>query len=392
MGGIHGLTLGHIAGIRIRADWSLLLILGLLTGGLGVGVFPGALPGEAPWLDWLLAALAAVLFLGSLLAHELGHALVARRQGIAVDGITLWLLGGVSELRGNPGTPGAEARTTGAGLGVSAGLAAVFWGLTGILTMTAAPNAAVAVPAWLALMNTLLFVFNAVPALPLDGGRLLHAGLWRWRGSRDRATLSAARLGRAFGVILIVAGVAGIVLVGALGGIWLALIGWFLMGVATAEARQVQIGSALEGLHVRDVMASSPAPVPAWITVDLFVRSFSTARIDTAVPIADLGGRVVGLVSVRRAAAVPPWRRDAVRLQEIAVGVESVPTASPDEPLSDLVERMRGTAGQALVLDGDRPVGTVTLADILRAARLMGPTAWRRPAPGAPGPVGQPRA
>jgi predicted transcriptional regulator len=81
-----------------------------------------------------------------------------------------------------------------------------------------------------------------------------------------------------------------------------------------------------------------------------------------------------------------------VRLQEIAVGVESVPTASPDEPLSDLVERMRGTAGQALVLDGDRPVGTVTLADILRAARLMGPTAWRRPAPGAPGPVGQPRA
>ncbi len=392
MGGIHGLTLGHIGGIRIRADWSLLLILGLLTAGLGVGVFPGALPGEAPWLDWLLAAVAAVLFLGSLLAHELGHALVARRQGIAVDGITLWLLGGVSELRGDAATPGAEARTTGAGLGVSVGLAAVFWGLTGILTMTGAPNAAVAVPAWLALMNTLLFAFNAVPALPLDGGRLLHAGLWRWRGSRDRATLSAARLGRGFGVILIVAGVAGIVLVGALGGIWLALIGWFLMGVATAEARQVQIGSALEGLHVRDVMASSPATVPAWITVDLFIRSLSAARIDTAVPIADLGGRVVGLVSVRRAAAVPPWRRDAVRLQEIAVGVESVPTASPDEPLSVLVERMRGTAGQALVLDGDRPVGTVTLADILRAARPMGPTAWRRAAPRAPDPVGQPRA
>jgi Zn-dependent protease len=366
-----GIPLGRIAGIRIRADWSLLVIFGLVAATLAAGVFPANLPGQSVWLDWFLAIVATALFYVSLLAHEMAHALVARRQGTPVEGITLWLFGGAARLRGEPASSGDEARTTAAGLAVTLVLGVLFWSLWEILQGLGASPAMAIVPAWLALMNLLLLVFNAVPALPLDGGRLLHAALWRWRGSRDRATLAAAPLGRAFGVLLMVAGVVSFLLMGGLGGLWLALVGWFLMGAAGTEERQVRVAAALQGLRVADVMTASPTVVPAWITVDAFLGHIALTQRATASPIADLSGQVIGVVNLRRLAAVPLQRRSTVRLQEVAAKLDSIAVAAPGELVIDVARRMPGHPDDgALVFDQGRLVGSLSGADIARAIQI----------------------
>jgi Zn-dependent protease len=321
----------------------------------------------------LLAAIAAGAFYASLLAHELAHAVVARRQGTPVEGITLWLFGGVAQLRGEAASPGDEARTTGAGLAVTVGLTVLFGGLTAVLLVAGATDVVVAVPAWLTFMNALLAVFNAIPALPLDGGRLLHAALWRRRGSRDGATLTAARLGRGFGIVLIAGGALAFAALGLYSGLWLALIGWFLMGAASAEAARVRIGASLHGLRVRDVMAPVPGIVPGWLTVDAFAGHLDPAAPLGPILVGDVGGRVVGMVSLRRLAGVPRGSRGAVRLQDVAIDLKSLPSASPDEPLLDLVGRMRTDAeGRALVFEEGRLVGIVSTSDIARAAGSAG--------------------
>jgi Zn-dependent protease len=183
-----------------------------------------------------MGIVSAFLYLGSILLHELGHALQARREGVETDGITLWLLGGVSRFHGDFTTPEAELRTAGAGPLVSLVLGGLFVGLAQLVR---SPVSVEAVAAWLGYSNLILFVFNILPALPLDGGRVFHALLWRATGSRARATRIAAGVGRAFGYLL-VAG--GLVLVfsgrDAYTGIWLAVIGWFISTAAGAEARQ----------------------------------------------------------------------------------------------------------------------------------------------------------
>jgi Zn-dependent protease len=199
-------------------------------------VFPRADPHLSRATYAAMGIVSAFLYLASILLHELGHALQARRAGVETDGITLWLLGGVSRFRGGFTTPGAEFRTAAAGPLVSLVLGGLFVGLAQAVR---SPVAVGAVAAWLGYMNLILFVFNILPALPLDGGRVFHAVLWRASGDRARATRIAAAIGRAFGYLLVAGGLALLFLArDTWGGVWLALIGWFLSQAAGAEARQ----------------------------------------------------------------------------------------------------------------------------------------------------------
>jgi Zn-dependent protease len=181
------LRFGRIAGIPVGASWSALLIAGLIAWSLAGSVLPAEVPGLAPAACWLAGLAGAGLFLGSLLAHEVGHALVARRAGLRVRGITLWLLGGVALLEDEPATPGDELRVALVGPAVSLALAVAF-GLVAVAgSLLARPTAVVFVLAWLAVGNAALAVFNLLPAAPLDGGRVLRGLLWRRHGSRVRA-------------------------------------------------------------------------------------------------------------------------------------------------------------------------------------------------------------
>src|SRR5262249_42643855 len=197
-------SLGGVSGIRIGVNWSVLLIVALLAYGLAVGEFPAAAP-RHPVAEYVVAALVtAVAFIGSLLAHELAHSLVARRNGLQVEGITLWLLGGVSQLQGEVADPGAEIRIAGVGPLVSLILGGAFWLLAWLLHVAGGGGVLVAGLAWLGGINVLLAVFNVIPAAPLDGGRLLRAVLWRITGDRYQAAVWSARSGQVFGWALVV--------------------------------------------------------------------------------------------------------------------------------------------------------------------------------------------
>jgi len=230
------ISLGRFAGIRVSISWSWLLILALVAWSLARSVFPRADPHLSGTTYAVMGIVAAFLYLASILLHELGHALQARREGVETDGITLWLLGGVSRFKSDFRTPGAEFRTAVAGPLVSL----VIGGLSiGLSQLVPSPAEVGGVAAWLGYINVILFLFNILPALPLDGGRAFHAFLWRVEGNREWATRVAAGIGRAFGYLLVVGGIALVFTNGdTWTGVWLALIGWFLVQAASAEARQ----------------------------------------------------------------------------------------------------------------------------------------------------------
>ena len=182
------LSLGRIAGIHVGLNWSLLVVAALIAWSLATGILPPAAPGEASAAYWTAGVVSALVFLASLLAHELAHSIVAARRGVRVEGITLWLFGGVSKLGGDAGTPAIEATVAIVGPLTSLSVAVVV-ALVGLAVGAAgAPAILVAGLCWLAGINVALGLFNLVPGFPLDGGRLLRALLWRWRGDRVRAT------------------------------------------------------------------------------------------------------------------------------------------------------------------------------------------------------------
>jgi len=241
-------TLGRVAGVPIGLNWSWTLVFGLLVWSLAHDVFPATNPGLQSGTYGAMAIVAVTLFFGSLLLHELGHALAAKHAGIEVEGITLWLLGGVARIRGSLPGPRAELRLAGAGPLVTAGVAVV----CGAIALATHPGAAVdGVATWLAYVNLVLLGFNLLPALPLDGGRLLRAALWRARGDFRWATVVAAAIGRVLGIGLIAAGFLALGLLGLVTGAWLVVIGWFVFQFAGAEAESA-------GARTRRSRASGP--------------------------------------------------------------------------------------------------------------------------------------
>src|SRR3984893_2801435 len=257
--------LGRVAGIEVGVHWSLPIVFVLIVWTLAGQVFPVMVPDQPQSSYWLISVLAVLLFYVSLLSHEMGHALIARRLGVGVEGITLWIFGGVARLSGDAATAGAEARIAIAGPVVSLALAIVFGGITFALDAGGPPLIEGAC-AWLAVSDALLLIFNLIPAFPLDGGRIVRAWLWRRSGDRYRATATAARLGRICSFLMIGLGLLALVWQGALTGLWLIFLGWFLMSAARNEESSVVMLGALAGLRVAEVMSRDPMVAPGWIT------------------------------------------------------------------------------------------------------------------------------
>ncbi len=362
-----GIPIARIAGIKVSADWSLLAISALLAWGVAGGAVPQVAPGTALWLAWLEGLTAAVLLIASLLAHEMGHALIARRRGITVDGIRLWLFGGIAQMSGDWVTGRTEMLVAIVGPAVSFVIAAVF-GLTSWLLYTAgAPALVQVVPEWLFLVNLLLLVFNLIPAFPLDGGRILRGFLWSRSQDRMRATVIASRAGRGFALLIIGAGVLDLFFYDPVGGFWLILIGWFLDSTARGEAQGEQTRHALEGVLVGDVMSKNPVIVPSWITVELLVDQYVMGHEFTSFPTHAIDGHIDGLVTLRGIKRVPPQQRRNRKAIDIAIPAGQVPVARPDEQITELLKRMGPAAdGRAMVYDGGTLVGIVSPSDIAR--------------------------
>src|SRR5262245_25491074 len=225
--------IGRVTGVPVGVHWSWAVVFALFVWSLARGVFPATNPGLDGAEYAVMAVVATTLFFGSLLLHELGHAIVARREGVRIDGITLWLFGGVARLAGPLPSARAELRLALSGPAATAVRVVLFGGFAHITRFASAVDG---VAAWLAYINVILLGFNLVPALPLDGGRVLRALLWQARGDFDWATVVAGAVGRVIGIAMIAAGFASIEYTGVFGGVWLALVGWFVFMAAGAEA------------------------------------------------------------------------------------------------------------------------------------------------------------
>jgi Zn-dependent protease len=360
------LRFGRIAGIPVGASWSALLIALLIAWSLGGQLLPAQVPGLVPAAYWLAGAAGAGLFLGSLLAHEVGHALVARRAGLRVRGITLWLLGGVAQLEEEPATPGDELRVALVGPAVSLALAVAF-GLVAVAgSLAALPAAAVAVAAWLAVGNAALAVFNLLPAAPLDGGRVLRGLLWRRHGSRVRASVTATQAGVWVGAGLVAYGLLGTFTGWGIGTLWTALIGWFLMGAARQERDHAIARSSLEGLRADQVMTPAPPAAPAWFTVDAFLRTYIEPWQAAALPLRGFDGHPAGVVTAAALYAVPRERRHLVRAGDVAIPMAALVLVAPDQPVADLPARLAGGRTLAVVVAGGQPVGLIGQAELAR--------------------------
>jgi Zn-dependent protease/predicted transcriptional regulator len=366
------ITLGRLGGVEVRINWSWLVIFALIAWSLADGVFPSQNPGLSRGTHLAMAIVAALLFFASLLLHELGHAWQARREGVEIDGITLWLFGGVAQFKTRFPSAGAEFRIAIAGPLVSLvlGLAFVLIAVAGL------PSAVDGVAAWLGYINLALLIFNLIPALPLDGGRVLRAALWQISGDLGWATRIAATVGRGFAYLFIALGIAMFIFQGSFSGAWLAFIGWFLLQAASAEARYIATEAALEGLCVRDLMVRDPVTVDGDITVGRFMDEVARTRRFTTYPVVD-AERPIGLLAFSSVAGVPRSEWDSRRVRDAMIPLDRVPLLTEDETAVEALSALSPpTSNRGLVVENGHLAGLLSITDLTRALEVR-----RRPRP-----------
>ena len=362
------IRLFRVSGIDVEAHWSWTFIVVLLVWSLAVAVFPISNPGLSDTTYAIMGVAGALLLFASLALHELGHAVQARREGMPIEGITLWLLGGVSRFRGAFPSAGAELRIAIAGPLVSLALGVVMLAAALVIPL---PGALDGVLHYLGAMNLVLLAFNLIPALPLDGGRVLRASLWARRGDLASATRTAVTISGAFGRGLIAAGVMLVLLTGALGGLWLALIGWFLLNAAAGEGMMAVGKDAHAGPHVADVMVRDPVAVPAGTSVERFLEETVVAHRHLVYPVL-AAGAPVGLVSFRDALHTRRGERASVPVEQIMVPLARVLVLDADRPLAEAVgELLAAPLRRALVTSDGELAGLLSPTDALRALEIL---------------------
>jgi Zn-dependent protease/CBS domain-containing protein len=362
------IRIGRLAGIPIGVQPLWVVIVALISWSLGAAYYPEQVPGIAPGLSYALGLLSALLLFASILLHELGHAIVARRRGVAIEEIDLWLLGGVSRMKGYPKTAGDELRFAIAGPAVTLVIAAAFGALA--LALPSSTSAALrAVVDYQVLINGAILVFNLLPAFPLDGGRVARALIWGRVGDLSRATAIAATIGRGFGYGMVGLGLlatAG----GAFGGIWLALVGIFVVFAAKAEEGGLRVRTAFAGREAGRFMSFPAVTVRAGATVEEAVEDLFFRYRYSAFPVLD-GGRPVGLVDLHAVERVPAHRRSTVTVGEVAV-LDPDLVVDEHQDVAELLERpVFQRVGRAVVLTQGRDVGILSITDVSRALRAF---------------------
>lgn len=366
-----------IRGIPINVHVSWLVIYGLITWTLATGYFPRALPDLPAAAHWANGLLAAFLLFVSVLLHELSHSFVAMAHGLSVRGITLHVFGGVSHLEDEAPSPRAEFLIAVVGPVTSFAIAAVLWAIRAAGFVQ--PGWAQAVVTYLVLVNVAVGIFNLVPGFPLDGGRLLRAALWKWKGTLGEATYIASRVGVGFAFALMALGVWQIFGGNIVGGFWFILIGMFLRGAADSSYSQMALREALARLPVRDIMTRDVVTVRPEATVEQLADAFWSHHV-TSFPVVD-DGTVRGIASLQQVREVPPEQRTQRRVTELMRPLTDELVVGPDDSVFDaLGKATRNQLGRLVVLNDSRLVGYLSLKDITHVLALRGLPDGGRPA------------
>jgi Zn-dependent protease len=379
------IQLGRVFGIRVGVDISWFLVLFLIIWSLS-GYYEDVAPGSSAFL---LATVSALLFFLSILLHEFGHAIVAIRNGIPIQGIDLWLFGGVAKLGRDSDTPGVEFRIAVAGPVVTLVIAAVCMGLGALISSPeevvessrfddTTSGATLAVLGYLTSINLIVLFFNLIPGFPLDGGRIARAIAWKITGNRNRATRFAGVLGRFVGWALVGFGIfMALAWDSLLGGIWLAFIGFFLAQAAGSAVAQADFADRIVGIRVSDVMDAEPVAVPDAMPLDQAEQEFFMRYGWPWFPVVDRTGRLVGVVTHEAIASVPELERATHPVASVMArdDGDSGLRARVEDPLEDLLGR-DGLArlGAVMAVDGDGVLrGIVTIEAVQRALRTAAP-------------------
>jgi Zn-dependent protease len=379
------IQLGRVFGIRVGVDISWFLVLFLIIWSLS-GYYEDVAPGSNAFV---LATISALLFFLSILLHEFGHAFVAIRNGIPIQGIDLWLFGGVAKLGRDSDSPGVEFRIAVAGPVVTLVIAAICLGIGALISSPAevmessqfddtTQGATLAVLGYLASINIIVLLFNLIPGFPLDGGRIARAIAWKVTGDRNRATRFAGVLGRFVGWALVGFGIFMVIAWDNLvGGIWLGFIGFFLAQAAGSAVAQADFSDRITGIRVSDVMDAEPVAVPDVMPVDQAEQEYFLRYGWPWFPVVDRSGRLVGVVSHEAIAGVPMQER-AVREVASVMARDDGDTglrAQVEDPLEDLLGR-DGLArlGAVMAVDANGVLrGIVTVEAVQRALRTAAP-------------------
>lgn len=361
-----------IRGIPILVHGSWLFVYALIASTLAVGYFPATVPELSRSQHWLDGLLAAGLLFVSVLLHELAHAFVAQGYGLRVSGISLHILGGVSELEDEPPSPRAEFLIAIAGPFTSLAIAGVLWVLGG--TGYVRGGSVGAILGYLLLVNVAVGVFNMLPGFPLDGGRVLRALVWKWKGDIVQATYVASRVGTLVAAALIGFGILRGLDGSVVSGLWLSVIGVFLHRAARWSAQQTALREALRDLRVDDVMRTDVVTVPVYATAASVADAFWRHHV-TSIVVIDAAGAPRGIITVDGLRALPRDRWPLTRVAEVMRPLDADLTVRPGDSAVRALDRgTRSGLGHVVVTDdAGRLVGWVSIEDISRALMLRGP-------------------
>jgi Zn-dependent protease/predicted transcriptional regulator len=364
------ITLVKLFGFEVKIDLSWLILGLLIAWTLARGFFPNSYRGLNPAVYWAMGVASAVGLLISIVFHELWHSLIARRFGLPMKGITLFIFGGVAEMTNEPPSPKAEFFMAAAGPLSSIVLGGVLVGLSILARSNGWPRPFIGVSNYLGFLNLLLAVFNLIPAFPLDGGRVLRAVLWGWKDNLRWATQIASSIGSAFGMVMVFVGAIQFIFGNLIGGIWLFLIGMFLRGASRTALTQLTIRRALEGERVRKYMKENPITVSPHLSVQDFVEDYIFKYHFKMFPVVE-DGRLLGCATLSQVKGIPKEEWPRRHVSELSTTCSTDNTVAADEEVLNALALMsRTNSSRLMVMEDEKLVGVITLKDIMKLLSL----------------------
>lgn len=361
------INLFKLFGFPIRLDLSWIFIAILLTWSLAAAYFPQVHPGLGEQTYWIMGLIGMLGLFASVVLHELGHAIVARKYDLEIRGITLFIFGGVAEMMEESRSAKAEFFVAIGGPLVSLALAIAFWGISGL----GMPEPVSGVIRYLAVINTVLLVFNMIPAFPLDGGRVLRAILWHFGKSLRKATRTCSRIGSIFGWALIGMGLLQLLAGYIIGAVWWALLGMFLRGAASSAYQQLLLRRLLEGEPVSRFMRTEPVSVSEDDSLRDIVEDYVYKFHYKTFPVTDDSGRLTGTVSTRQIKDIPREEWGQKRVGDVMESMDDKRTLNPDDDaLRALTLMNRHGSSRLMVVRDGRLEGILALKDLMELFSL----------------------
>lgn len=364
------IKLFKLFGFEVKIDFSWIVIAILVAWSLSTGIFPLTIKNLSTQTYWIMGIIGAIGLFLSIIAHEFTHSVVARKNGIPMKGITLFIFGGVAEMGEEPTRPGAEFAMAIVGPLASFAIAGIFY----VIYRTGAgffPEAVSGVLGYLAYINALLALFNLVPAFPLDGGRVLRSVLWRIKGNLNWATRVSSLVGSGFGILLIIVGIFNILRGNFIGGMWWFILGLFIRGAAKMSYQRLLTRRALEGESVRRFMRNDPVTVKPDILLENFVEDYVYQYHFKMFPVVEDGNRLAGCISTKDVKGISREEWGRKNVGEAAGKCTPENTIDVEKDATEALSKMnRNNASRLMVTEGGRLVGVITLKDMLKFLSL----------------------